>query len=262
MSKGIALRGLKLPKIKVRDVVIDCKLVLYDLDGTLVDKGFRNTSLAKARYAAINKTVGQGAASRWAILSGVNPTVFTVDDNGPLSKASRKDDIIVATTAIWMEGISWYKAKEYAVQAYTYADEMQVTEFKPKLIEGTEASLAALKEVGLSLGIATNGSGKAAKKLMVSIGVAEFFDVFLGADDVDEGKPMPDMIIEACNRLGVVPSESVYVGDELVDAIAGTRAGVAEIIIVSPEPDVSDYTQLVIDSVANILPKTRHITDK
>ena len=60
------------------------------------------------------------------------------------------------------------------------------------------------------------------------------------------------MIIEACRRLGVEPSESVYVGDELVDAMAGTGAGVAGIVIVSNEPDVSGYSAVVIDSVAEI----------
>ena len=55
--------------------------------------------------------------------------------------------------------------------------------------------------------------------------------------------------------MDIDPVETIYVGDELVDAIAGTRAGVKEIIIVSDEPDVSQYTELIIDSVAQILPK-------
>jgi phosphoglycolate phosphatase-like HAD superfamily hydrolase len=60
------------------------------------------------------------------------------------------------------------------------------------------------------------------------------------------------MIIEACRRLDMNPCETVYVGDELVDAIAGTSAGVAGIVIVSHEPDVSKYTEIVVDSVADI----------
>jgi phosphoglycolate phosphatase-like HAD superfamily hydrolase len=63
------------------------------------------------------------------------------------------------------------------------------------------------------------------------------------------------MLFEACNRLGVVPSEAVYVGDELVDAIAGSSAGMTGIILVSREPDVSSFTELVVDSVACINPK-------
>jgi HAD superfamily hydrolase (TIGR01509 family) len=82
--------------------------------------------------------------------------------------------------------------------------------------------------------------------------VDALFDVYVGADEVAEGKPMPDMIIEACQRLGIEPNTVVYVGDELVDAIAATRAGCAGVVIVSWEPDVSEYTEFVVDSVAGI----------
>jgi phosphoglycolate phosphatase-like HAD superfamily hydrolase len=87
---------------------------------------------------------------------------------------------------------------------------------------------------------------------MASNGVEALFDVFTGADEVAEGKPEPDMIIEACKRVGVDPVDSVYVGDEIVDAVAGTAAGLAGIIIVSHTPDVSGYTEHVVDSVAYI----------
>lgn len=244
-----------MPKIVVNDVEIDCKLVLYDFDGTLVDKEFRNKALAKARFPAIEKVAGREAAIRWAKLSGVDPDTFDVDDNGPLSKAPRKEDLTVATTAIWLNKLNWFKAKELAAEAYAQADKEQSRRYKPKLIDGATKSLASLKEAGLLLGIATNGSGKTAREIMVSIGVNSFFDVYVGADDVSEGKPEPDMLFEACNRLGVVPSEAVYVGDELVDAIAGSSAGMTGIILVSREPDVSSFTELVVDSVACINPK-------
>ena len=244
-----------LPSLNIQNVEIECKLVLYDLDGTLVEKKFRNTALAMARYETLINIAGKNAASLWAKLSGVNTTTFCVNDNGPLSKAPRKEDLIVATTAIWMDNINWFQAKEKATESYTLADELQTTKYKPQLIEGAIESLISLKEAGFKLGIATNGSGEGARILMESIGVDSFFDVYIGADDVNEGKPEPDMIIEACKQMKIDPSETIYVGDELVDAIAGTRAGVNTIIIVSKEPDVSQYTELVIDSGAFSLPQ-------
>ena len=83
-------------------------------------------------------------------------------------------------------------------------------------------------------------------------GVEDLFDVYTGANEVAEGKPEPDMILETCRRAGVDPSDSVYVGDELVDAIAGTAAGVAGVIMVDHGPDVSAYTRYIVDSVAYI----------
>jgi len=241
-----------LPKIVVNHTEIKCKLVLFDLDGTLVDKEYRNMALAKTRYEAIQRVAGREAADRWANLSGVELYSYKVDDNGPLSKAPRKEDLVVATTAIWLNGLNWFKAKELAAEAYAAADAEQSRSFKPKLIDGTIKVLNEMKEAGLLLGIATNGSGKTAREIMASIGVEDMFDVFIGADEVAEGKPEPDMIIESCNRLGVDPADSVYVGDEFVDAAAGSAAGVAGIIILSHEPDVAAYTTLVIDSVTTI----------
>jgi phosphoglycolate phosphatase len=241
-----------MPKIAVSQSTITCKLVLFDLDGTLVDKGFRNTALAKTRYNAIEKLAGNEAAKRWAQYSGVSLPSFKVDDNGPLSMAPRKEDMTVATTAIWQNGLNWFEARQIASDAYAMADAEQSRGFKPKLVDGATEALKKMRKAGLLLGIATNGSGKTAQEIMESIGVGDLFDVYIGADEVSEGKPAPDMILEACRRLEIDPGDSVYVGDELVDAVAGKAAGVAGIVIVSDESDVSQYSSLLAESVAQI----------
>ncbi|MFW9835575.1 MAG: HAD family hydrolase [Candidatus Thorarchaeota archaeon] len=235
--------------VSVNGEVINCRLVLFDLDGTLVDKEYRNTALAKTRYNAITRLVGAKAAQRWAQYSGVDLDTFKVDENGPLSKAPRKEDVIVATTAIWLNGLNWFEAKELAIRAYAAADVEQNRSFKSRLIHRAQEALREMRRAGLLLGIATNGSGKMAREIMALNGVEELFDVFTGADEVAEGKPEPDMILEACRRAGVDPGEAVYVGDELVDAIAGKAAGVAGVIIVKRGSDISAYTRYVLDSV-------------
>lgn len=238
--------------VLVNGRVINCRLVLFDLDGTLVDKEYRNTALAKTRYNAITKLAGPDAAKRWVQYSGVNLDNFMVDENGPLSKAPRKEDLIVATTAIWLNGLNWFEAKELAAKVYAAADEEQSRSFKSRLIHGIPEALKEMCKAGLLLGIATNGSGKTAREIMTLNGVENLFDVYIGADEVAEGKPKPDMILEACRRAGVDPGESVYVGDELVDAVAGKAAGVAEVILVNREPDVLAYADNIVDSVAFI----------
>lgn len=232
--------------------VINCKLVLFDLDGTLVDKENRNTVLARTRYKAITKLVGNEAAKRWAELSGVTLNTFEVNEDGPLSRAPRKEDLIVAATAIWLNEINWFQAKELAAEAYTAADEEQSLSYESKLVEGAEKALRAMKKSGLALGIATNGSGKTAREIMVQNGVEALFDVFTGADEVAEGKPEPDMILEGCRRAGFDPCDAVYVGDEIVDAIAGNAAGVAGVILLGHRLGASEYTRYVLDSVVDI----------
>jgi len=243
-----------MPGILIGETWIECRLVLFDLDGTLVDKEFRNRSLAKARHEEVSRVAGAAAARRWAELSGVDEG-FNVDVRGPLSKAPRREDLTVAAAAIWLEGLDWFKAKELAAQAYEAADRMQSRRYKPQLIEGTEGMLRSLKRAGLMLGIATNGSGRTAREIMGAVGVEELFDFYIGADEVANGKPAPDMIVAACERLWVSPGDAVYVGDEAVDALAGEAAGVMGTVLVNPERGATQHSRLVLDSVADI--KTR-----
>jgi hypothetical protein len=42
---------IDMPGILVGETWVECRLVLFDLDGTLVDKEFRYRSLAKARLS-------------------------------------------------------------------------------------------------------------------------------------------------------------------------------------------------------------------
>jgi len=67
-----------------------------------------------------------------------------------------------------------------------------------------------------------------------SIGLRDIFDVTICAQDPDVGlfKPDPRGLIIAAGRLGVAPSEALYVGDRPeVDAVAAERAEMACAII-------------------------------
>jgi HAD superfamily hydrolase (TIGR01549 family) len=246
---------MDMPGVLVGGTWVECRLVLFDLDGTLVDKEFRNRSLAEARHEEVSRVAGAAAARRWAELSGVDEE-FNVDMRGPLSKAPRREDLTVAAAAIWLEGLDWFKAKELAAQAYEAADRMQSRRYRPRLIPGAEDTLRSLRGAGLMLGIATNGSGRTAREIMGAVGVEELFDLYIGADEVAEGKPAPDMLVAACERLGVSPGDAVYVGDEAVDALAGEAAGVKGTVLVNPERGAAQYSSLVLDTVADI--RARH----
>jgi len=43
----------KLPKLQIRDSIIDAKLILFDFDGNLIDDSERYTSLARFRYKSL-----------------------------------------------------------------------------------------------------------------------------------------------------------------------------------------------------------------
>jgi putative hydrolase of the HAD superfamily len=102
-----------------------------------------------------------------------------------------------------------------------------------ELLEGCRAS-------GVLLGVVSDYP--AAAKL-AALGVANYFDVVLTAQspDVDVFKPNPRGLQVAMDRLGVVPSECVYIGDRAeVDGAAATAAGMCCLLVST----TSDFGQI------------------
>ena len=52
-----------------------------------------------------------------------------------------------------------------------------------------------------------------------------YFDAIICGDEVDHGKPDPEMMLKACKRLGVETKSAVLVGDTSADITAGKKAG-------------------------------------
>ena len=231
-----------------------CTFLLFDLDGTILDDMVRYRTMARARFEVIRDSAGLEAAERWAESSGVDPGDYSVNLRGPLAKAPRKDDIVVAAAALWPQGYRWYEAVDTARGLCEEADRLQEVRYVPVLFEGVSDALRELHGAGLRLGIATNGSGVSARGLMAVHGLEGLFDVFVGADMVEEGKPDPEMIFLSCERAGIPPSETVYVGDSPADMMAGRAAGCRVVIAVNhlEDDELTGLADVSTDSVADL----------
>jgi phosphoglycolate phosphatase len=96
-----------------------------------------------------------------------------------------------------------------------------------QLYPGVEETLTALAGAGYKLGVCSNKAVPFTRSLVQSLGLAKLLPVVLGPEDAD-GKPKPDptMLLRACEQLGVLPDETIYVGDMSVDVLAGRAAGI------------------------------------
>ena len=92
-----------------------------------------------------------------------------------------------------------------------------------------------MKDAGFELAVATNAPNVSAKDLMESVTLTRVFETIIGADDVENSKPAPDMILLACKQCGYMPYEAVYIGDRPMDMIAGRMAGVKAVIAVKSQ---------------------------
>jgi phosphoglycolate phosphatase len=226
------------------------KLILFDVDGTLIDDRHRYSSLGKARYEAFKELASLNAAEKWAELAGVNPSDWTIDPTGPISKAPRRDDLAIAGGALYLDGYNWYDARELAERIYEAADEIQAATFNPVLYDGVKEKLQELYDAGFKLGIATNGVTSITKTMLEGLGVGELFSVIVGADTVERSKPAPDMIILACEKAGVLAEEMAYVGDQPTDIRAAEAAGaLAGVAVRNQITGASENTSSVADFV-------------
>ncbi len=81
------------------------------------------------------------------------------------------------------------------------------------------------REVGAfaKVAIASGGVLPVVVTTLETIGFKDFFPVIVTSEQVERGKPFPDMFLEAARRMGVPPSECLV----LEDSVAGFEAAVA-----------------------------------
>ena len=86
------------------------------------------------------------------------------------------------------------------------------------------AVIDTLRERGRRQALITNTPSPLARRIL-SAAELELDDV-VGGTDVPSAKPAPDMVFEACRRLGVAPADALVVGDSRYDREAARGAGV------------------------------------
>jgi len=84
------------------------------------------------------------------------------------------------------------------------------------------------------MAIASGGSRMVVEKTLRVVGVSDWFDEVVTADDVTDGKPSPDIFLHAARLLGVVPSRCLALDDAHSGILAAQRAGMQVLAVPSP----------------------------
>ncbi|MBQ6848043.1 MAG: HAD family hydrolase [Clostridia bacterium] len=101
---------------------------------------------------------------------------------------------------------------------YTYCWPMAAVKFP-----FTEPCLKELKNMGLKLGLLTNGSHAPQQIKIDMLGIEKYFDEIIISGDVGAHKPDPKPFAIMSERLGIAPSELLYVGDNPLNDVEGSR---------------------------------------
>jgi pyrophosphatase PpaX len=178
------------------DRVVALEVLLFDLDGTLIDT--IEMIMASARYAT--KTVLGEALPDDVLRHNIGvPLVAQMEEYAP--------------------GRSAELLKAYREHNARVHDEM-IREYP-----GVDGALRELSAKGYRMGIVTSKSRPVAQKGLDHFGLGDLFEVLVGYEDTDVHKPDPFPVLEAASRLGVSVDHCLYCGDSPHDMDAGIAAG-------------------------------------
>ena len=180
---------------------LNTKLVLFDLDGTLVDTApdfviSLNNILKKygrdvLNFDRIRSFVSEGSAKFTEIGFGI-----TQDD--PNFQMYRNEFL-----------------QEYKNNLIN----------ESSIFNGIDSVINYLEDSNIAYGIVTNKPFDYALPLVNYFKELSGSKVLICPDHLKESKPSPEGILLACKKIGVIPSNTVYIGDHPNDLIAGKRAG-------------------------------------
>ena len=84
------------------------------------------------------------------------------------------------------------------------------------------------------MAIASGGTRMVIEKILHAVGISDWFDEVVTADDVTEGKPAPEVFLHAARLLGVRPAKCLALDDAPSGILAAQRAGMQVLAVPSP----------------------------
>jgi HAD superfamily hydrolase (TIGR01509 family) len=102
-----------------------------------------------------------------------------------------------------------------------------------KLIDEVAAFAESLRGK-FPMAIATGGSRMVIEKTLQIVGISDWFDEVVTAEDVSEGKPAPDIFLKAAKLLGVEPSRCLVLEDAPAGILSAQRAGMQVVAVPCP----------------------------
>ncbi|MDA8083418.1 MAG: HAD-IA family hydrolase [Nitrospiraceae bacterium] len=180
------------------------RLIMFDLDGTLVDTALDLTNalnyaiepydIPELTVARTISLVGEGVSKLVArVVKGYDPLIY--------------DAVLDRFTGYYAEHLT-----DASLPYPGVAETLQG-------LEGRKKAVVSNKREAMS------------KRLLADLGLLDYFDLVLGSDSVDENKPSPKPLLHAIGALSSLPEESVMVGDSDFDILAGRSAGVKTVAV-------------------------------
>jgi phosphoglycolate phosphatase len=180
------------------------KLIIFDLDGTLVNTIRDITNALNYALTSVGRKPITVDEAKHLVGEGITRLIEKIiGDNG----VTERDEII-------KKFLSYYG--EHLVEfSYIYPN---VTE-----------TLEVLKEYRKA--VISNKRESLSRQLLEKLDLLRYFDIVVGGDTAPERKPSPVPVRHVLKQLQVRPEDAVIVGDSNFDIEAGKKSGVRTVAV-------------------------------
>jgi HAD superfamily hydrolase (TIGR01509 family) len=207
--------------------------VVFDLDGVLVDSEIWWDDVRKA----------------WAAQHGRQ---WTDDDRRAVMGANSRQ---------WSETMRQRLRLALPPEAIEAAIvERVVARYRDEGPPRIEGAVEAVERIAALVPVAVASSAHRAviDAALNGLGLASRFAVVVSSDEVDRGKPAPDVYLEAAQRLGIPPARLLVVEDSLNGVRAAKDAGMRVVLVpnasIPPAPGTEEIADVVVPSLAALDP--------
>ncbi|MEK4967633.1 HAD family hydrolase [Cytobacillus sp. FSL R7-0696] len=171
------------------------KAVIFDLDGTLLNRDESVKKFIDNQYERLNKWVGHLSKEKYTT------RFIELDSRG----------------YVWKDKVYQQLVDEFGITRVNWEGLLQdyISEFKNSCVPFPNllSMLEDLRKSNLILGIITNGYGQFQMDNIKALGIEKYFKTILVSEWEGIKKPEPQIFKRALEQLNVSANESIFVGD-------------------------------------------------
>lgn len=105
-------------------------------------------------------------------------------------------------------------------------------------LPGVRRWLARLKADGWLQAVASSAPLLNIKVILEAIDARSFFDAVVSAEEVERGKPDPQVFLRAAEKVGILPAKCIVIEDAPAGVEAARRAGMRQVGVLSSHPSL------------------------